>query len=183
MTGQSFSLISFSTQDTPNLTIRGTVDRQRNLFSIHYMLTGDLAEALLPDSVTDPARKDELWRMTCFEFFIAVKDSPQYWEFNMSPSGDWNVYVMDAYRQVNMREETRVQRLQFKVQKDTEYFSMEAALDLNAINIGENSIEAAISTVICSNNGRESYWALVHPHARPDFHLRGSFALEFPPGK
>ncbi len=173
----------FSTHDAPNLTINGIVDRQRNLFSIHYTLTGNLGEIFLPPSVTNPARKDELWRTTCFELFIAVKDSPQYWEFNMSPSGDWNVYVMDAYRQVNMREETRIQRLQFKVQNDTQCFSLEAALDLNAINIGENSIEAGISTIICSNNRMESYWALVHRLAKPDFHLRDSFVLEYPPSK
>lgn len=183
MTRQLFSLLPFSAQDTSSLEISGTVERRNNQFSVRYSLAGNVGEIFLPSSATNPSRKDELWRTTCFEFFIAVKDSPQYWEFNMSPSGDWNVYVMDAYRQVNMKEETRVQRLQFKVQKDTEIFSMEAALDLNAINIGENSIEAAISTVICSNNGRESYWALAHPHTKPDFHWRDSFVLEFPPGK
>src|SRR5215510_12215673 len=115
MTIQLFSLIPFSTQDAPNLTISGTVERRNNQFSVHYTLTGNLEEIFLPSSATNPSRNDELWRTTCFEFFIAVKDSPHYWEFNMSPAGDWNVYMMDAYRQVNMREETRIQSLQFNV--------------------------------------------------------------------
>ena len=183
MTRRLFSLIPFSKQDAPTLTISGTVDRRNNQFLVHYTLAGNVGEIFLPSSATNPSRKDELWRTTCFEFFIAIKDSPQYWEFNMSPSGDWNVYVMDAYRQVNMREEARIQQLQFKVQNDTECFSLEAALDLNAIITREESIEAGISAIICSGNDRESYWALAHPHMQPDFHLRENFILEFPPNK
>jgi hypothetical protein len=181
MTRQLFSLIPFSTQDAPNLTISGTVERRNNQFSVRYTLAGTVEEIFLPSSASNPSRKDELWRTTCFEFFIAVKDSPQYWEFNMSPSGNWNIYVMDAYRQVNMREETRIQQLQFKVQNDAQYFALKAALDLSTIIEREKSIEAGISAVICSNNNRESYWALVHPYMKPDFHLRESFVLEFPP--
>jgi hypothetical protein len=180
MTRQLFSLIPFSTQDAPNLTISGTVERRNNHFSVHYTLTGNLEEIFLPSSATNPSRKDELWRTTCFEFFIAVKGLPQYWEFNMSPSGEWNIYVMDAYRQVNMRQETRIQRLQFKVQNDANCFSLETALDLNPIITEDAPIEAGITSVIQTKDGKESYWALNHPHPEADFHLRNSFVLEFP---
>jgi len=181
MTSQLFSLLPFSAQDTFSLEISGTVERHNNQFSVRYTLVGNLEEIFLPSPARDPSRKDELWRTTCFELFIAVKDSPQYWEFNMSPSGDWNVYVMDAYRQVNMREETMIQQLQFKVHTDAEDFSLKAALDLSTIIPREKSIEAGISAIICSSTNRESYWALVHPYMKPDFHLRESFVLEFPP--
>lgn len=181
MTRQLFSLLPFSAQDASSLEISGTVERRNNQFSVRYTLAANVGEIFLPSSATNPSRKDELWRTTCFEFFIAVKDSPQYWEFNMSPSGDWNVYVMDAYRQVNMREETRIQQLQFKVHNDAEYLSLEAALDLSTIIAREKSIEAGISAVISSSYGKESYWALAHLHTKPDFHLRDSFVLEFPP--
>jgi hypothetical protein len=124
-------------------------------------------------------RKDNLWRTTCFEFFVAVKDSPRYWEFNLSPSGEWNVYTMDAYRQVNMREETRIELLQFKVHHDAECFSLESELDLGPIIAEESLIEAGITSVIQANNGKESYWALTHPHTEADFHQRNSFILEF----
>ena len=177
---QSFSLIPFSPQDIPPITVNGKVNRQQNIFSVYFTLAGPLEEIFLPAPIDNPARKDDLWRTTCFEFFIAVKGLPHYWEFNMSPSGDWNVYVMDAYRQVNMREEMCVQRLQFKVQKDAECFSLETTLDLNPIIADEAPIEAGITSVIKANNGRESYWALIHPHTEADFHLRNSFVFEFP---
>jgi hypothetical protein len=180
MTGQSFSLLPFYPTDTSDLTITGTAHRRKNLFSVHYALAGNLKEIYLPSSVTNPARKDELWRTTCFELFIAVRDSPQYWEFNMSPSGDWNVYAIDAYRQVNMREETRIQWLPFQIQKELNGMSLNAEIDLNHILQNEQVIEVGITSVIQLNTKRESYWALVHPQPSADFHLRDSFLLEFP---
>ena len=175
-----FSLMPFPAQDIPDITIGGKVNRQKNILSIHYSVTGKIGKIFLPSPIAHPARKDGLWRTTCFEFFLAVKDSPQYWEFNMSPSGDWNAYVMDGYRQVNMRRETRIQQLQFKVQKDVECFLLEASIGLNPIFTEDTSIEAGIASVIQADDGRESYWALIHPRPKADFHLRHSFILEFP---
>jgi hypothetical protein len=182
MTSRLFSLIPFSARDAPNLTISGAVERRNNLFTIHYKVSGDLGEVFLPSSKTNPARKDELWRMTCFELFLAVKESPGYWEFNMSPSGDWNVYVMDAYRQVNMREETRIKQLQFQTQMDLNCLSLQAEIDLNSILQNEQAVEAGITSVVQLDTKRESYWALVHPQANADFHLRDSFLFEFNAG-
>jgi len=156
------------------------VRRKKNIFSVHYTLAGELEEIVFPSRIENATRKDDLWRMTCFEFFLAAKGSPQYWEFNLSPSGDWNFYAMDAYRQVNMREETRIQRLQFNVQKKVESFSLEADIDLNQIFPEDILIEAGITSVIKTKDGRESYWALIHPHPEADFHLRNSFVLEIP---
>ena len=177
---QSFSLIPFPAEDTPSVTINGTAERQNNIFSVRYLLSGNLRAIFLPFPIINPCRKDDLWRTTCFEFFMASKDSPLYWEFNLSPSGEWNVYVMDAYRQVNLREESRIQRLQFKVQKDEEGFSLETELDVSPIIPETLPFEMGITSVIRANSGTNSYWALTHPHSEPDFHLRNSFVLEFP---
>ena len=61
-----------------------------------------------------PARRDRLWEETCFEFFLAVKNSPRYWEFNLSPAGHWNVYRFADYRQ-GMQEEPAFASLPFSV--------------------------------------------------------------------
>ena len=175
-----FSLIPFSAQKAPEISISGMVRRKKNIFSVHYTLAGELEEIVFPSRIENATRKDDLWQMTCFEFFLAAKGSPQYWEFNLSPAGDWNFYAMDAYRQVNMREETRIQRLQFNVQKKVESFSLEADIDLNQIFPEDILIEAGITSVIKTKDGRESYWALIHPHPEADFHLRNSFVLEIP---
>jgi len=44
------------------------------------------------------ARKDELWHHTCFEAFLGLPGSDAYWELNVSPDGDWNLYRFSGYR-------------------------------------------------------------------------------------
>ena len=174
-----FSLTPFSLSDSPQIIIQGIANRQRNKFSFSYTVAGNIEEIFFPSLITNPTRKDNLWKTTCFEFFMAAKNSPRYWEFNLSPSGEWNAYVMEAYRQVNMREEVRVQRMQFTVQKDVDCFSLEGELDLSAWITEKTLIEVGIASVIKTNDGRESFWALTHPQAAADFHLRNNFILEF----
>lgn len=175
----NFSLLPFSPSDAPQITIHGIANRQGNKLSFSYTVAGNIEDIFFPYLITNPTRKDDLWKTTCFEIFIAVKNSPGYWEFNLSPSGEWNAYVMDAYRQVNMREEARVQQMQFAVKKDTECFSLEGELNLSACITEESRIEVGIASVIKINDGRESFWALTHPPAVADFHLRNNFILEF----
>jgi len=178
MSEQSFSLIAFPDTNIPDLRISGRIARQNNILTIHYFVTGNTETIRFPEVSSHPTRKDDLWRATCFEFFLAVPDGDQYWEFNMSPSGDWNIYHMDTYRQVGLREESSMQRLQFSVRKDVECISVETNVGLNSILDEEKPIQVGITTVIQTEDGHETYWALSHPGVQADFHLRESFILE-----
>ncbi len=177
MTRRSFSLIPFPAPNIPELTITGNISRQGNLLSLHYCLAGSIENIHLPSSAAHPSRKDELWKSTCFEFFLAVKDQPVYWEFNMSPSGDWNAYRMDAYRRIGFSEETSIQLLQFEMQREAGVLALNAAVDLTAILSPHQSLKAAVTAIIQSKDGYETYWALTHPASQVDFHLRESFTL------
>ena len=97
----------------------------------------------------------------------------------MSPSGNWNVYVMDAYRQVGMRQETRIQRIPFDVRKEADGLSLEMAINLGPIIASKKPIEVGIASVMQTKNGKETYWAMSHPRPEADFHARESFVLEF----
>ena len=83
MTSKSFALMPLSAQGVPNITIKGQVARQSSTFYIHYVLAGSLGTIALPALNANAARKDELWKATCFEFFLATQNKAQYWEFNM----------------------------------------------------------------------------------------------------
>jgi len=177
MTGQSFSLIPFRNPNIPDITIKGKILRQNNLLTIHYALAGKIEDIFLPSSSVNPTRKEELWKTTCLEFFLAIKDLPHYWEFNLSPSGDWNVYHIDVYRRIGFREETSIQQLQFETQKATNSFLLNADVDLNPIIRLEQMLEVGVTAVIQTKVGSETYWALTHPAPEADFHLRESFLL------
>ncbi len=59
-----------SCEPISNLKITGNIARQANQFTIQYALVGDLKEVAIPTPSDTPARKHELWKDTCFEFFL-----------------------------------------------------------------------------------------------------------------
>ena len=178
MTEASFSLIPFPAPYTPNISITGKISLQNNIIALDYSLAGKTEDVLFPAVSPHPTRRDELWKSTCFEFFLAIKDQPQYWEFNLSPSGDWNVYHMDAYRRVNFKEEGSIQQLPFEVQSEGNRFHLNVLVDLHPILPLDQFLTVGITAVIPTTEGRDSYWALAHPASVPDFHLRESFIIE-----
>ncbi len=173
---QTASLIPYPAPRLPAIEITGTVARQNDILSIRYKVHGDAVNILLPTPAS-PARQHDLWKATCFEFFIAIQDQPQYWEFNMSPSGDWNVYAMDAYRQVNMREASAFTQLPFEFRKTDDELSLDISVDLNSIISTDQSLQIGITTIIQTADRNESYWALAHLGSQADFHLKESFII------
>jgi hypothetical protein len=156
--------------------INGTIDRQDGMLSIEYRLSGDLTALEIAPLATVPTRKDQLWETTCFEFFLGIPGGRNYWEFNLSPSGDWNIFHLDDYRQ-GLREELVFTSLPLKIDRQPNLLSLGLELDLSKIIAVERSIEISIATVIKPRHGEISYWALTHCGAVADFHLRNSFMI------
>jgi hypothetical protein len=177
MSERSFSLIPFPASDLPAVAIRGRMSLQNNLLSVHYSLAGKINDVLLPPVSPNPSRKDELWKATCFEFFLAIEDQPGYWEFNMSPSCDWNVYRMDAYRRIGFREERAIPQLPFDFRQESGKYVLVVSVDLGPIIQPGQELQMGITAIIQTKDPAESYWALVHPAPQADFHLRESFIL------
>jgi hypothetical protein len=132
----------------------------------------------------NPQRRDELWRTTCAEIFVALDNEPYtggpYLEFNFSPTGDWAAYRFDRTR-TGMRphvwqgDETPRIALACSAAELT----LEVQLPLAALSAGSHRV--AYASVVETANDL-SYWALKHPTDRPDFHHPASFAaaLELP---
>jgi hypothetical protein len=178
MSGRKFSLQPFSPIGPP-LTIKltGQINRQPSHFSIRYDLRGDLAELMVPAPAALPVRRQGLWEETCFEFFLGVKDSPGYWEFNLSPAGHWNVYRFAGYRQ-GMAEETALTSLPLSVQRRPDSLAISLELDVGRIVAADQPLQVGITAVIKLAGGGLTYWALTHPGPQADFHRRDGFAVE-----
>jgi hypothetical protein len=172
-----FELTPFSEPGIPKVRITGNVNREGSVITVQYSLSGNLVEVLLPPATPQPGRKEKLWLATCFEFFLASPGQPQYWEFNLSPSGDWNAFHMDAYRRIGFREEGLVQNPCLHVKNASDSFRLESAFDLSPIFDSNTALQAGVASVIQTRHGQESYWALTHPQSQADFHLRESFIL------
>ena len=117
MNGRNFFLQPFSPLGPrPISRLTASLARRADELAIRYELSGQLGQLVIPGPAGLPARRHGLWEETCFEFFLGVKDSPGYWEFNLSPAGHWNVYRFAGYRQ-GMAEETAFASLPFSVRR------------------------------------------------------------------
>ena len=107
----AFSLIPFPPDQTlPQITITGHIERLASQLSLTWLVTGEIDQIAIPAPNPLPTRQDHLWQTTCFEFFLGLADRPDYWEFNLSPSGHWNCYRFSDYRQ-GMTTETALKFL------------------------------------------------------------------------
>ncbi|MCU0532495.1 MAG: DOMON-like domain-containing protein [Hydrococcus sp. Prado102] len=172
-----FSLQPFDSIHPLDLKIDGSISRNENTLFVSYTLFGDLSKIVIPATVNLPIRKHELWEETCFEFFLGIKNLTRYWEFNLSPAGHWNIYRFDDYRQ-GMQEEMAMMSLPFSVQNQSEALLLILELDLDKFISVDTLLDVAITTVIKSQEGNISYWALTHTGSQADFHRRDSFIID-----
>jgi hypothetical protein len=174
----NFALQPFPTASKlPQIEINGRVNRKDDLLLIEYQLFGDLNAISIAPPASTPSRQFHLWEATCFEFFIGIPGDRNYWEFNLSPSGDWAVFTLDDYRQ-GLRDELAFTSLPFKVDRYPNYITLSLEFDLSELILAEQDLEMSVTTVVKSSQDELSYWAISHSGKEADFHLRDSFAIK-----
>ena len=134
---------------------------------------GRIEALLLPEISQQTERRDGLWQHTCFEAFLAPVDAPTYWELNLAPSGDWNLYRFDGYRQ-GQRPESEPNNRKLTRLDGPLLRQLTWELPLPADLAAAGALELAITAVLEDAQGC-SYWALSHTGNEPDFHRRDSF--------
>lgn len=158
--------------------------------AIDYRLRGDLAQLAL---VHPPAAlpSERLWEYSCFEAFVAVAGRDAYREFNFSPNGQWASFAFTSYRE--RRHEVLPAGVQPAIACAFDAGELRLSVQVPAALLpaagarpgapsGAQSVELAIglAAVLVGGDGTASWWALVHPAAKPDFHQRAAFVLQLP---
>lgn len=133
---------------------------------LQYVLTADLDRVRVPPPCPSE-RRDELWKHTCFEAFLAPRAGPSYRELNFAPSTQWAMYSFSGYRDGMTPVDGAAP--QIRVERG------ERRLVLHATVPRGEAHRIALAAVIEDGNGRLSYWALRHPPGKPDFHHPESF--------
>jgi len=175
-----FLLKPFPGEGNPaGLTIGGSIGRRADALSIRWEVRGNLSKVAIPAAAEAPRRQDRLWEGTCLELFLGTSDSRIYWEFNLSPSGHWNVYRFTSYRK-DMTEEPAITSLPFDVRRDPEILILTAECNVGKIVPAGKDLVAAVAAMVETGDGGKSHWAPDHPASRPDFHRRDGFALAIP---
>jgi hypothetical protein len=138
------------------------------LLELRYVLTAEMNRVRLPQE-RPSARRDELWKHTCFEAFVAEGAGGSYRELNFSPSTEWAMYSFSGYRAGMAALETAAPRI--RVERSERQLTLHASVQVQAGSVNR----VALSAVMEDENGRLSYWALRHPPGKPDFHHPESF--------
>jgi hypothetical protein len=175
----AFRLVPWGADPTDRrvaFSLTGSLARQGRNLAIHYLLQGPLHQLALPAAADPPERRDELWRATCLEFFLAPRGEDPYWEFNLSPAGHWNAYRFSGYRS-GMAPDPGYPVLPFQVRSTADALRLDLACALPAPLGPDQPLEVGVCAVIASRGGALSHWALAHPGAEPDFHRREGFQL------
>lgn len=183
----TLKLMPFDFGAAPSISIMVTLTRNAlNVLTLEYRWIdlGSVIEWPASKTSKEPSRKDDLWKATCFEAFFSVPSTKAYWEVNLSPSGNWNVYHFDDYRS-GMKEEVKIDKVDMvKVENQRAY---KATLHLDALASGSSQnnnmmlpntpLDFSIAAVIQRNNDTQSFWAVEHTGDEPDFHRRDSFTV------
>jgi hypothetical protein len=163
-----------------SFSINAETELKAALFTVKYTLKGPLKELKLATGQKLGQRRNELWKSTCFEWFIKSPDEKNYWECNVSPGGDWNIYKLSDYR-VGLTEEPLISSVDFQATKvSDQVWTLTITADLSSLKILNHGkkILVNLSTVLESQNGEKTYWSLAHTQKQADFHHPSHFVLE-----
>lgn len=127
-------------------------------------------------------RRDELWKATCLECFVAASGEKAYLEWNFSPSGAWQAYEFQDYRVE--RVDADVERPSFEVIRPNQgdaagdlVWRFEIDFDLPK-RFHAKTLEVSLTAVVLEiGEDAPFYWALHHAGEKPDFHARSSFSF------
>jgi hypothetical protein len=176
-----FELVPFQVEPSlASVRLHGRVGLERGpqRLSIQFRLEDPDEQVLLAAPAEPPERRDGLWTTTCFEWFLAEAGAESYREFNLAPSGHWNVYRLSGYRR-ELREDPAFARLPFELERRAAGLELRAVVELGGLVEPGAALELAVTAVVEAKGGAISYWALNHPGDEADFHRRDGFSLRF----
>jgi hypothetical protein len=176
------SAVLYCHPDTPCTVVESIESSIRcelgNVLTVTYKLKGVVEQLRIPPDGST-RRADGLWQRTCFELFIGAKNDAEYYEFDFSPSGEWQAYEFRSYREGGLLQGDGLEpRIAVQRGADILELSVVFSLDFFPGIQSDLCLWVGLAAVVEDGNGQLSYWALKHPPGKPDFHHADAFALE-----
>lgn len=162
-------------------SLRGNFDLRANVIECEWRLRGRPEEILWPAPDATPHREVGLWEHTCFEFFIGAKGAPEYHEFNLSPAGHWNAFAFTDIRKDMATSDALTCERATSTPVNGSEMRLSTTVTVDPGRVPQR-LEIGIAAVIEGVDGSMHYFALAHPHERPDFHAPAVRLLEIGDG-
>ena len=188
MRSHFFRLVPFTVPGVPHGTlpasleieITGTIALEAAALDVIYCINGANERVKYAHAGAQPSRKNELWRTTCFELFMKLPGGSEYWEVNLAPSRDWNMYRFTGYRST-LQPELMVDNINIATEiTPPRLVSLRATLPL-PLSVVNQKLAIGISSVIEDGDGNLHYFALRHCGLKPDFHDPAGFDIILDP--
>ncbi len=147
------------------------------MLALNFVVDGDIARLRIPPPHS-PRIGARLWEHTCFEAFVATAAAPGYYEFNLSPSGEWAAHRFESYRNgATLSDPLLAPGIESRI--SATHFEFDARIPLDRLEPSHANIplRLGLAAVLEATDGGLSYWALHHAPGRPDFHHADAFAL------
>jgi hypothetical protein len=133
----------------------------------------DKKELLQLSETPANGRYSNLWTQTCFEVFMQPVGLEKYYEFNLSTTKAWNVFVFDKYRHPQPPTEyAQADLLKFDVTAN----SLKVQLRLAGLDL--KKVKVSICAVVVLKDVGTTYWSTKHADVKPNFHHFDSFFIE-----
>ena len=172
-------LFPHGSSPAPDLMGAATAEREGTELLLRFELSGSVGGVMLPEQSANPARRDELWRETCFEAFVRPSGSEAYHEVNIAPSGDWALYHFTDRRLGMTNPDVPAPAIELEATGDR--LVLRAGLELAGLLSPAVPWQLNLTAVLRTRDAN-TYWALAHsPEGLPDFHDPACFVLELPP--
>ncbi len=153
-------------------TVKAIIELHDDKLMLEYQISGNLSHYHFP-KLTKQQRADKLWLDTTFELFIAPENSAEYWEINVSPSTQWNVYHFTSYKE-GMKESNIISQPTIKTYEyDNEY-----RLTFNSTVPNEyfdHVLQINLCVILLDQKGVRYFYSIKRREGSPDFHDRDCF--------
>jgi hypothetical protein len=164
---------------TPARTVRSIEARVTGIDSqwlrLRWRIEGP--DFLVVPPFAGKGRADDLWKTTCFEYFLRRPGEDGYVELNLSPSERWAAYDFSGYRTgMAQRPLPHEPTCTMRIGQSTAIF--DAAMPI--AGLPPLPWQAGFAAVVEEAGGTLSYWAMAHTHEKPDFHDPACLAAKVP---
>ena len=157
------------------LQLRQTGNGVSAELAFRFRFSGDAVSRIIWPPLEAPTaqRRDGLWKTTVVELFLA-SGPKSYFELNLAPHGDWNLYAFTGYREGMSVVGGLASTPHERFSQDNGLIEIGGRLSLAALQLAGPVVLGA-AAVLEYTDGHKEYWALAHKGEKPDFHLSSSF--------
>lgn len=166
MKKQTFILKNHN-QKQEDIEIESSFEIDNKTLRLSFDIKGNIGNYLF-DEPCKQTRKDELWKKTCFELFIAHKNRPNYHELNISTSTEWNFYTFSDYKTA-MKEEKNLSEPFIHSSKMQNRYRLSVEFDFYEENFKEN-FTFNLAVILLDKKGIRSFYTIYRKEGKVDFH-------------